>query len=115
MNHADEIIAARRSKAIEYEEYLKRIAELAKRVDAGRAGDAPRGIDTPARRVRYNNLGQDRDLAMKVDKAVRENRHDSWRGVQTREMVIKKAIYDVAHDEQEVERIFLIVKQQREY
>ena len=31
----DEIIAARKAKAIEYEEYLKRIAELAKKVQAG--------------------------------------------------------------------------------
>ncbi len=33
----DEIIAARKAKAIEYEEYLKRIAELAKQVGAGKA------------------------------------------------------------------------------
>ena len=33
----DEIIAARKAKAIDYEEYLKRIAELAKRVEAGQA------------------------------------------------------------------------------
>jgi hypothetical protein len=30
-------------------------------------------------------------------------------------MVVKKAIYDVLQDPGEVERIFLIVKQQREY
>jgi hypothetical protein len=30
-------------------------------------------------------------------------------------MVVKKAIYDVLEDADEVERIFLIVKQQREY
>ncbi len=37
----DEIIAARRAKAIEYEEYLKRIAELAKKVGAGQSEDTP--------------------------------------------------------------------------
>ena len=37
----DEIIAARKAKAIEYEEYLKRIAELAKRVEAGQAEETP--------------------------------------------------------------------------
>jgi type I restriction enzyme R subunit len=35
----DEIIAARKAKAIEYEEYLKRIADLAKKVEAGQAED----------------------------------------------------------------------------
>jgi type I restriction enzyme R subunit len=111
----DEIIAARKARAIEYEEYLKRIAELAKRVEAGHAGDAPEEIDTPARRALYNNLNHDRDLALKVDEAVRQNRPDSWRGVQTREMAIKSALYAVLQDADQVERIFLIVKQQREY
>ena len=111
----DEIIAARNARAIEYEEYLKRIAELAKRVEAGHSGDAPDEIDTPARRALYNNLNHDRDLALKVDEAIRQNRPDSWRGMQAREMAIKRAIYDVLQDGDEVERIFLIVKAQREY
>ena len=111
----DELIAARKARAIEYEEYLKRIAELAKRVEAGHAGDAPEEIDTPARRALYNNLNRDRELALKVDEAVRQNRPDSWRGVQAREMTVKRAIYEVLQDIDQVERVFLIVKAQREY
>jgi type I restriction enzyme R subunit len=111
----DEIIAARHAKAIEYEEYLKRIAELAKRVQAGQAEDTPEQVDTPGRRVLYNNLNKDGDLALKIDQAVKQTRPDGWRGVQAKEMVVKKAIYDVLQDPGEVERIFLIVKQQREY
>jgi type I restriction enzyme R subunit len=110
-----ELIAARKARAIEYEEYLKRIAELAKRVEAGHAGDAPEEIDTPARRALYNNLNKDRDLALKIDEAVRLNRHDSWRGVQTREREIQRALYEVLQNVEQVERIFLIVKAQREY
>jgi type I restriction enzyme R subunit len=111
----DEIIAARHAKAIEYEEYLKRIAELAKRVEAGQAEGTPEQVDTPGRRALYNNLNKDRDLALKIDDAVRQTRPDGWRGVQSREMVIKRALYDVLQDVAEVERIFLIVKAQREY
>ena len=37
----DEIIAARKAKAIEYEEYLKQIAELAKKVAAGKSDETP--------------------------------------------------------------------------
>lgn len=40
----DEIIAARKAKAIEYEEYLKRIAELAIRVEAGQTEDTPKPL-----------------------------------------------------------------------
>ena len=42
-------------------------------------------------------------------------RPDAWRGVQAREQVIKAALYEILQDEAEVERIFLIIKAQREY
>ena len=41
----DEIIAARKAKAIQYEEYLKRIAELAKVVEAGQASETPKTLN----------------------------------------------------------------------
>jgi type I restriction enzyme R subunit len=111
----DEIIAARKAKAIEYEEYLKQIAELAKKVQVGKAEDTPEAIDTLGKHALYNNLGQDVDLALKIDQAVRSNSADSWRGVQTREQIVKRAIYEVLPDAGEVERIFLIIKAQSEY
>ncbi|HAP42041.1 MAG TPA: restriction endonuclease subunit R [Nitrospira sp.] len=136
----DEIIAARKTKAIEYEQYLKRIAELVKKVDAGQAEDTPEPLrKSPALRALYNNLKKTQGappeadraaetqseyqtandatlrLALKIDEAVRTVRPDAWRGVQTREQVIKRALYEVLRDEAEVERIFLIVKAQEEY
>jgi type I restriction enzyme R subunit len=70
---------------------------------------------TPGRRALYNNLKQDKELALRIDSAVRNVRPDDWRGIQPRENTIKRAMYDVLQDQAEVERIFLIVKQQREY
>jgi type I restriction enzyme R subunit len=136
----DEIIAARKAKAIEYEEYLKRIADLAQRVEAGLAEDAPEQLkNNPALRALYNNLKKAGgtparagrvaeargeytvsgdpalELALKIDAAVKRVRPDGWRGVQARERVIKAALYEILQDEAEVERIFLIIKAQREY
>ena len=136
----DEIITARKAKAIEYEEYLKRIADLAKKVEAGLAEDTPEQLkNSPALRALCNNLKKARgtparadrvaeapagytasgdpvlDLALKLDAAVRRVRPDGWRGVQAREQVIKAALYDILRDEAEVERIFLIIKAQGEY
>ena len=111
----DEIIAARKAKATEYEEYLKKIAELAKKVQAGHAADTPQTLNTPGRRALYNNLQQNEELALKIDEAVKHTRPDGWRGIQAREQVIKAALYGVLHDVAEVERIFLIIKQQKEY
>ena len=111
----DEIIKARKAKAVEYEEYLKHIAELAKRVEAGQADETPSTLDTPGKRALYNNLSHIEALALKIDETVKRTRPDGWRGVQTREQVIKAALYGVLQDATEAERIFLIVKAQREY
>jgi type I restriction enzyme, R subunit len=111
----DEIIAARKAKAIEYEAYLLQIAALAAKVHAGQAEDTPRTLNTPGRRALFNNLNQNEALAIKIDEVVKTTRPDGWRGVQAREQVIKAALYGVLQDEAEVERIFLIIKQQPEY
>jgi type I restriction enzyme R subunit len=111
----DEIIAARKAKAIEYEEYLERIAELAKGVEAGRADELPETLNTPGKRALFNNLNQNEELALKIDETVKMTRPDDWRGVQPKERVIKAALYGVLLDQAEVERIFLIIKAQKEY
>ena len=128
----DEIIAARKAKAIEYEDYLKRIAALAARVQAGQAEDTPAQLNTPGLRALFNNLkvrpsqagvavaadvaaADTLALALRIDGAVKHVRFDDWRGVQAREMEIKAALYGILLDTAEVERIFLIIRQQREY
>ena len=111
----DEIIAARKAKAIEYEEYLRRVGELAKRVEAGQGEDTPQQVNTPGLRALFNNLGKNLALALKIDEVVKRVRPDGWRGVRARELVVKRGLYDELKDEAEVERIFLIIKQQREY
>ena len=125
----DEIIAARKAKAIQYEEFLQHIAELVKQVEAGKGDDTPEQLDTPGKRALYNNLKvgvkpdgtaeQPReyvvvgdavlDLALKIDETVKQVRPDGWRGIQAREQVIKAALYGVLQDVDEVERIFKII------
>ena len=111
----DEIIAARKSKALEYEKYLQEIAELAKKVEKGHDEDIPKTINTPGRRALYNNLGKDEALALRIDEAVKTKRPHGWRGIQTRERVIKGIIDAIVDDEAEVERIFAIIRQHPEY
>jgi len=110
-----EIIEARKAKAIDYEEYLRRIADLATTVAAGLAAETPAKLDTPGKRALWNNLGQNEELALTIDASVRKVRPDGWRGVLAKEQVIKKALFDVLKDVVEVERVFLIVKAQGEY
>jgi len=73
-------------------------------------------LDTPGKLALYNNLGRNEELALKIDEAVRQSRPDGWRGIQTRENIIKRALWPLLNnDVAEVERIFLIIKPQREY
>jgi type I restriction enzyme R subunit len=109
------IIKERRANAISYEEYLKKIAALAKKVNEGKSESTPDGLNTPAKRALYNNLGQDEDLALAVHEKVVTYRPDNWKGNKTKELVIKSKLYEVLRDEKEVERIFPIIKEQREY
>lgn len=54
-------------------------------------------------------------LAEEVDETVKRVRPDGWRGVQAREMVIKRALLEVLKEQSEVERIFPVIKAQSEY
>ena len=111
----NEIIKERKANAISYEEYLKKIADLAKRVQEGKSESTPDELRTPAQRALYNNLGEDTDLALEVHDKIIKHRPDNWKGNKTKEQIIKGKLYDVLGDEKEVERIFPIVKKQHEY
>jgi len=131
-----EIIKERKANAISYEEYLKRIAELAKQVNEGKSEETPEVLKTPAQRALYNNLGKDENLAMQVDKAVKSVKRDGWRGNLAKEREIKAEIYKILTNyqesieknlsrehlaeygnktETEVEHVFKIIREQKEY
>lgn len=111
----NEIIAARKAKAIEYEEYLQEIAKLIGTLATGHDGDRPAKIKTEGQRALFNNLGKDADLAVRIDERIKQVRPADWRGVQAREQEIKAAIYDIVRDETQTEEIFAIIFHQREY
>ncbi|MGB8658774.1 MAG: HsdR family type I site-specific deoxyribonuclease [Candidatus Zixiibacteriota bacterium] len=110
-----EIIKERKANAISYEEYLKKIAELAKRVNTMIRDDLPARIQTPAQRALYNNLGKNESLATAMDEAIKRVKKADFRGNLQKENEIKAEIYKILKDEKEVERIFSIIKQQNEY
>ena len=111
----DEIIKARKAKAVEYEDYLKRIGDLITNMLQGKGDAVPPTLNTAGKRALYNNLGKNENLALEIDAAVKGNRPDGWRGVEPKERAIKAAIYAILGNEDEVERIFTIIKAQPEY
>jgi type I restriction enzyme, R subunit len=109
-----EIIAERKAKALKYEEYLKKIAEIANMVEGGASPDIPSSLNTKGKRALYNNLDQNEELALQLDLAIRAVRPDAWRGTPQKERVIQRKIYEILGDDDEVERIFDIIKQHKE-
>jgi type I restriction enzyme R subunit len=133
----DEIIASRKAKAIEYEEFLRRIADLARTVHAGKSDDTPATLDTPSKRAIHNNLGRilskssilsgsDHNpyggapvtlegLALQIDDTVKRIRPNDWRGSIPKEQIIKAGLYEILKDESAVEELFQVIMEQREY
>lgn len=130
----DEIIRLRKEKAIEYEEYLAHIADVAKKVSAGKAEDTPTQIKTAGQLALFNNLkdhvatdavqqadvpwgeaSKALDTALLLDATIKTKRPDGWRGVVAKEQMVKQAMFDVLKDVHEVNRLFPIVFAQKEY
>ena len=94
---------------------LSGLDDLVKRLKAGTAEETPEKLNTPGKRALYNNLGNNEELALRVNEAVTKYRPDGWRGNEAKERTIKKVLYKELADTNEVERIFLIIKAQGEY
>ena len=109
------IIAELRNKKISYEEYLTKMTDLASRVTNAQRDDLPQTIQTPAQRALYNNLGKNEEQALQIDAAVKRVKQVDFRGDERKENIIKFEIYQILNDEKEVERIFAIIKEQRDY
>lgn len=130
----DEIIRLRKERAIEYEDYLARIADVANKVTTGRAEDTPQQLKTTGQLALYNNLKghvdadavqqpeapyasttKALDTALLLDAAIKTHRPDGWRGVVAKEQMVKQAMFDVLKDIRQVNRLFPIVFAQKEY
>lgn len=111
----DEVIKFRKEKAENYEAYLKKIEELAKKVQAGKSHSTPSTLKTAGQRALYNNLNNNEALALQIDAAVKKVRRADWRGMQAKENEIKAELDLILKDDSEVERIFQIIVNQKEY
>lgn len=112
----DALIEQRKQKALEYQEYLDNIIQLTKEAKNGPArSEYPHLLTTRAMRALYDNLGKDESLALAVDQAVRSNRQDDWRNNKFKLKRVKLAIRGVLGDDEQLDVILELVKNQNEY
>ena len=82
-----ELIKERKANAVSYEDYLQRIAELAKQANKGFGDDTPETVNSTGMRALYNNLDQDENLVVKLDMQLKQNIPADWRGHPAKENV----------------------------
>ncbi|MFH1810006.1 MAG: restriction endonuclease subunit R, partial [Pseudomonadota bacterium] len=113
----DALIKQRRQKALKYEEYLKQLVELTKKVkDPASGGTYPKVLDTPAKRALYDNLGRKESLALAVHSAVCESRQDDWRSNHFKVKKVRLAMKKILGDEDDLtDKMLELVKAQNEY
>jgi type I restriction enzyme, R subunit len=139
MSHLlDELIEQRRREATDYQKYLEKVIDLAKKVRKPESGiDYPEGITTAALRSLYDNLEEievdqaadpgepygNKDpekvktqKAIELDKAIQNAREASWRGNIFKERKIRRAIKSVIGDYDELaDNLLEIARNQHEY
>ena len=112
----DELIKERKEEARNYKEYLARIVELSKKVkNPAQSTTYPKSLNSNAKRALYDNLGQDEDLTTALDAEIYHIKKDGWRGDLIKEREVKYAIGKHIDDDDEVDRVFELVKNQSEY
>ena len=134
----DALIRQRRQEAMDYREYLAKVVALTKRVHAPETGASyPPSIHTAALRALFDNLEDPRSpmtldppapydhkpladtreaTALALDRAVRGVKKADWRGNRFKEIEVRNAIQSVLDgDEGLADRMFEIVKAQRDY
>jgi type I restriction enzyme R subunit len=134
----DALIEQRRQEALDYKAYLRRIVELTRQVSRPETqGTYPSTINSGPLRALYDNLEDvaaamvrerpaprvgraaatsREEKALAIDRSIRDVKKADWRGNRFKEREVRNAILAaLGDDEALVDRIFEIVKAQRDY
>lgn len=114
----DELIELRRQKAIEYQEYLKRVRDLSSKIIRPEKSTShyPSSMDSSAKRALYDNFGKDELLATKIDSVIRYTKKADWVGDKFKEREIAFAIQqDTKGYDIDIQSVMELAKAQREY
>ena len=112
-----ELIVKRKNDVINYEEYLRQIVELAKKVHKPESGtEYPADIrESAAKRAFYDYLDGDVNVANQLHEAVMFSKQDNFRGSKIKERKIWRAIRAIVRDDQKATELLALIKEQSEY
>lgn len=84
----DELIEMRRQKAIECQEYLVKIGEVAQKVTQSTdRSNYPNDINV-GKQALFENFGKDVELTLKIDQTIQSNKLATWVGDHAKEKIL---------------------------
>lgn len=116
-----ELIRLRKEDAITYEELLKKYEELSKSIQPNTTKKSyPKDIDTKPKQALYDNLGENEELSILMDREIQYGKDDDWRSTHIKRRNVALIIKQVLEnneitDEELLNAIFEIVLNQKEY
>lgn len=112
----EELIEQRKKKAAEFAEYLKKLAELARKVKRMDGQDKyPAKIHSEGQKALYDNLDNNEELSLTIDETVRYTAKDGWRENKIKERQVANEIKRHLPDDVRLNLVMEVVKNQREY
>ncbi len=113
----DALIEERRKGALNYQEYLAKLVDAAKKLGTEESDTKyPAWADNGARRALVEFLSPDEDLAVEIDGVVLRNKPHGWVGNSMKERVVRNAIRTaLPKDYDQLDELFELVKARDEY
>ena len=113
----NDLIEQAKQQVDDYEDYLKQLVELAKKVESPDLDSSyPNNINTPALAAIFDNTGRDEELALTIHKAILNSKKDGWKGHKIKEKIILNAIKKIIPDNPDlVDKVLGIARAQSEY
>ncbi len=112
----EELIKERQAEAISYEEYLKKVAEQCKQITQPQtSADYPKTMTSSAKRALYDNLGKNESLSLVMDAEILYVKKDGWKGNPIKEREVKNVLKKHLENPEDLDRIFELVKKQKDY
>jgi type I restriction enzyme R subunit len=110
-----ELIRQRKNGALEYEQFLKEMEELARNIQPQNLqSQYPANIDTPIKQAMYELIGdEERTLTMEEDVAM--NIEENFIGNTIKERKVRNAIRRHVSDPELVDQILEIIKNHKAY
>jgi type I restriction enzyme R subunit len=110
-----ELIKQRKNGAIAYEQFLKKIEELAQKVQPeNKQAQYPANINTPSKQAIYEIL-EDENIAIAMEADISQNIEENWIGNTLKERKVTHAIKRHISDPETIETILEVIKNQKEY